>query len=132
MIAILGDDFPFTLVSQKIDLPELQGEPEEVAKEKCKLAADIVKGPVMVEDTSLCFNALGGLPGVYIKVSYIHLVPILIVRHIIIVVIVGSGFWKRLVTKDSTTCLLLMKINQLMHNVYLPSLQVLMQSLQCL
>ena len=24
-------------------------------------------GPVMVEDTSLCFNALGGLPGVYIK-----------------------------------------------------------------
>jgi len=129
VIAILGDDFPFTLVSQKIDLPELQGEPEEVVKEKCKLAADIVKGPVMVEDTSLCFNALGGLPGVYIKVSYIHLVPILILRHI---VIVGSGFWKRLVTKDSTTCLLLMKINQLMLNVYLPSLQVLVQSLQCL
>ena len=23
----------------------------------------------MVEDTSLCFNALGGLPGVYIKVK---------------------------------------------------------------
>jgi len=26
-----------------------------------------VNGPVMVEDTSLCFNALGGLPGPYIK-----------------------------------------------------------------
>lgn len=26
-----------------------------------------VGGPVMVEDTSLCYNALGGLPGVYIK-----------------------------------------------------------------
>ena len=25
----------------------------------------------MVEDTSLCFNALHGLPGVYIKVSII-------------------------------------------------------------
>lgn len=26
-----------------------------------------VKGPVMVEDTGLCFDALGGLPGPYIK-----------------------------------------------------------------
>ena len=26
-----------------------------------------ISGPVIVEDTSLCFNALGGLPGVYIK-----------------------------------------------------------------
>ena len=26
-----------------------------------------VNGPVFCEDTSLCFNALGGLPGVYIK-----------------------------------------------------------------
>lgn len=24
---------------------------------------NIVQGPVLVEDTSLCFNALGGLPG---------------------------------------------------------------------
>ena len=31
------------------------------------LAADAVDGPVMGEDTSLCFNALGGLPGPYIK-----------------------------------------------------------------
>ena len=46
---------------------ELQGEPEEVSIEKCKRAAQQVGGPVMVEDTSLCFNALGGLPGVYIK-----------------------------------------------------------------
>ena len=66
--------FPFNIISQKIDLPELQGEPEEVSAEKCKLAAErlTVQYPnqkmlVMVEDTSLCFNALGGLPGVYIK-----------------------------------------------------------------
>lgn len=26
-----------------------------------------MKGPVMVEDTGLCFDAMGGLPGPYIK-----------------------------------------------------------------
>jgi len=51
-------------------LPELQGEPVDVSLEKCKLAAKMIGGPVIVEDTSLCFNALGGLPGVYIKVQY--------------------------------------------------------------
>ena len=31
--------------------------------EKCREAAKILKTPVIVEDTCLCFNALGGLPG---------------------------------------------------------------------
>lgn len=44
-----------------------QGEPEDVAREKCLLAVQKVDGPTIVEDTCLCFNALGGLPGVYIK-----------------------------------------------------------------
>lgn len=57
----------FTLQSKDLDLPELQGDPNEVAIEKCKMAAKHVDGPVMVEDVSLCFNALNGLPGVYIK-----------------------------------------------------------------
>lgn len=75
------------------------GEPEEVSMAKCKLAYEQVGGPVMVEDTSLCYNALGrcvvlcsvaplscaiiefnlivavwigGLPGVYIKVRFMH------------------------------------------------------------
>lgn len=65
--AILGDSFPFPLDNQKVDLPELQGEPENIAKAKCRLAAKDINGPVLVEDTSLCFNALGGLPGPYIK-----------------------------------------------------------------
>lgn len=61
-------DIPkFTIAHQKIDLPELQGEPVEIAIEKCRLAAKEVGGPVITEDTSLCFNALNGLPGVYIK-----------------------------------------------------------------
>ena len=60
-------DFPFELKNRKIDLPELQGDPIEIAMEKCKLAADEVNGPVFTEDTSLCFNALNGMPGPYIK-----------------------------------------------------------------
>ena len=62
-----GGSLPVEIVSQKIDLPELQGDPEEISAQKCVLAAKEVGGPVMVEDTSLCFNALGGLPGPYIK-----------------------------------------------------------------
>ncbi len=65
--AILGADFPFTLLNATVDVPELQGEPENIAAEKCMLAAQRLGGPVITEDTSLCFNALGGLPGPYIK-----------------------------------------------------------------
>ena len=53
-----------------IDLPELQGLPEDIVKGKLKLAlekAKKLKGPILVEDTSLCFNGYGGLPGPYIK-----------------------------------------------------------------
>ena len=64
---ILGASIPFELTNQKIDLPELQGDPEEIAIEKCKIAAKTVGGAVITEDTSLCFNALSGLPGAYIK-----------------------------------------------------------------
>ena len=65
LIAILGPNFPRPLVSRKIDLPELQGEIEEIAVKKCKEAARQVDGPVLVEDTCLCFNALKGLPGLF-------------------------------------------------------------------
>lgn len=69
VIAILeaGSKLPFEVVAVKLDLPELQGEPEDISKEKCRIAAKQVGGAVMVEDTSLCFNALHGLPGPYIK-----------------------------------------------------------------
>ncbi|KAI2493697.1 Pyrophosphatase [Fragilaria crotonensis] len=59
--------FPFELVNRNVDLMELQGNPLDIAKEKCRLAAAEIGGPVLTEDTSLCFNALGGLPGPYIK-----------------------------------------------------------------
>ncbi|KAJ9154062.1 hypothetical protein P3X46_027440 [Hevea brasiliensis] len=63
--AIIGQSIP--LRSLKIDLPELQGEPDAISKEKARLAAEKVKGPVLVEDTCLCYNALKGLPGPYVK-----------------------------------------------------------------
>ena len=53
-----------------IDLPELQGTPEDIVRGKLKLALEKSKnldGPVLVEHTSLCFNAYNGLPGAYIK-----------------------------------------------------------------
>jgi len=58
---------PFRVTNRKIDLPELQGDPIDIAIEKCKLAAIEVNGPVFSEDTCLCFNALNGMPGPYIK-----------------------------------------------------------------
>uniref|UniRef100_A0A3Q2NMZ7 Inosine triphosphate pyrophosphatase n=1 Tax=Fundulus heteroclitus TaxID=8078 RepID=A0A3Q2NMZ7_FUNHE len=50
-----------------VSLPEYQGEPDEISIQKCKEAARQIDGPVIVEDTCLCFRALGGLPGPYMK-----------------------------------------------------------------
>lgn len=57
-----------------VDLPELQGKPEEIAAAKAEAAAKVVAArsegdeerrasAVIVEDTSLCCDALKGLPG---------------------------------------------------------------------
>ncbi|XP_066240393.1 inosine triphosphate pyrophosphatase isoform X2 [Saccopteryx leptura] len=45
VIQILGDKFPCTLVAQKIDLPEYQGEPDEISVQKCREAARQVPAP---------------------------------------------------------------------------------------
>lgn len=51
-----------------VDLPEIQEiNTEAIAKNKAILAAQLAGGPCVVEDTSLQFNALGGMPGPYIK-----------------------------------------------------------------
>ena len=57
----------YKIEAYNLDLPELQGEPSYIATEKCRLASLEINGPVLIEDTSLCFNAFGGLPGPYIK-----------------------------------------------------------------
>ncbi|KAL0944166.1 HAM1 family protein [Colletotrichum truncatum] len=56
-----------TVQSQAVDLEEVQGTVEEVTLAKCRKAADTIQGPVLVEDTCLCFKALNDLPGPYIK-----------------------------------------------------------------
>lgn len=57
----------FQVKSQALDIPELQGSIEEITIAKCKRAAELVGGPVLVDDTALCFNAMNGMPGPYIK-----------------------------------------------------------------
>ena len=83
--AILGDIV--TLQSQSLDLVEIQGSIEAISSDKCRRAAEKVfstpsaprswsllrtlqvEGPVLVEDTCLCFNALQELPGPYMYVA---------------------------------------------------------------
>ncbi|PLN84889.1 inosine triphosphate pyrophosphatase [Aspergillus taichungensis] len=50
-----------------LDIPEIQGTLEEIARDKCRRAAEMVQGPVLVEDSALEFTAMNGLPGPYIK-----------------------------------------------------------------
>ena len=57
----------FTMHNINIDLAELQGDCLDIAKEKVLLAFKETKTATLTEDTSLCFNALQGLPGPYIK-----------------------------------------------------------------
>ena len=79
--AILGDVLPagWTLASRKLDLDEVQSaDPVEVAQKKAQGAAAALRADaartgtapprfVMVEDTCLCFAALGGLPGPFVR-----------------------------------------------------------------
>ncbi|KAF5574017.1 Ham1 family [Fusarium pseudoanthophilum] len=55
-----------TVRNQSLDLPEIQGSIEEITIAKCRTAAEMVGGPVVVDDTALCFNAMNGMPGPYI------------------------------------------------------------------
>ncbi|EGV62528.1 nucleoside triphosphate pyrophosphohydrolase ham1 [Yamadazyma tenuis] len=57
----------FTIVNAALDLDEYQGTVEEVTARKAKTAAELINGPVMVEDTCLGYDAMKGLPGPYIK-----------------------------------------------------------------
>eukprot|EP00158_Paraphelidium_tribonemae_P005488 Partr_v1_DN27371_c2_g1_i1_m46261 putative Pyrophosphatase that hydrolyzes non-canonical purine nucleotides such as inosine triphosphate (ITP), deoxyinosine triphosphate (dITP) or xanthosine 5'-triphosphate (XTP) to their respective monophosphate derivatives. The enzyme does not distinguish between the deoxy- and ribose forms. Probably excludes non-canonical purines from RNA and DNA precursor pools, thus preventing their incorporation into RNA and DNA and avoiding chromosomal lesions (By similari len=60
----------FEIESVKLDLPELQGEPEDIARIKCETARMQVQDKaawIVTEDVCLCFNALKSLPGPYIK-----------------------------------------------------------------
>ena len=55
----------YSISNKALDLEEIQGTPEQIAKTKVKLAATKCDTPVLTEDVSLCFNAYNGLPGPY-------------------------------------------------------------------
>jgi len=66
---ILEDVEHISVEAVNIDLRELQDSPEKITKGKVLEAAKVFdgEGAILVEDTALCFNALNGLPGPYVK-----------------------------------------------------------------
>lgn len=67
VVAILGRIPGFELENHALDVPELQGDSDAICRAKCEAASQQVGGAVLIEDTSLGFDALGGLPGPYVK-----------------------------------------------------------------
>lgn len=65
IIAVVGNEI--RMEHCDIDLPEIQGTSLEVAINKAKYAYEELKRPVLIEDSSYGFVAMGGLPGPYIK-----------------------------------------------------------------
>jgi len=64
----LAQTLGIKLAHQKIDLDEIQSpDPRVVIEHKVRQAYELIKKPVLVEDTSLSFNALHGLPGTFVK-----------------------------------------------------------------
>ena len=57
----------YEISNKTFDLDELQGTPEFIATRKAKEATTHCDTAVIIEDVSLSFNALKGLPGPYIK-----------------------------------------------------------------
>ena len=59
-------DYP--VKHKKLDLPEIQSlDPKEVVTHKVESAYSLLKRPVLVEDITIRFEALGRLPGTFIK-----------------------------------------------------------------
>lgn len=54
---------------------EIQGTPDEIIRHKLSAAYEAFQEPVLVDDTSLHFDELGGFPGPYIK-DFIRAIPI--------------------------------------------------------
>lgn len=58
----------FEISNEKIDLDEIQSmDLREICEHKVKQAYDIIKKPVIVEDTGFFIDELNGLPGPFIK-----------------------------------------------------------------
>lgn len=64
----LARQLGMSLKHQKVELDELQStDLHTIVKHKLRQAYEVVQAPVLVEDVSLEYTALNGLPGPYIK-----------------------------------------------------------------
>lgn len=67
-VAALNKWLGRTLPHRGLDIEELQDlDPQKVIEHKARSAYIQIGGPILIEDTSLTFHALGNLPGTYIK-----------------------------------------------------------------
>lgn len=67
-LAEFNDILGFELKNKKIDLDEIQSmDAKVIGKYKVMEAYEMIKAPVIVEDVSLAFHALKGMPGPFIK-----------------------------------------------------------------
>lgn len=57
----------YELEQARLDIDEVQGEPEHIIRKKADAAFEILRKPLIVEDTSVGLGALSGFPGPYIK-----------------------------------------------------------------
>jgi inosine triphosphate pyrophosphatase len=56
------------VLHHKLDLDEIQSlDPHKVAEHKVRQAYEVLHSPVLVDDTSLTFTAMGRLPGTLVK-----------------------------------------------------------------
>lgn len=66
--ALLAKLLGMEIAHRKLDLDEIQAvRPEEVVEYKVRQAYELLKRPVLVEDTCMGLDELGGLPGPFIK-----------------------------------------------------------------
>lgn len=66
--ALLNHYMSATIKHKMVELDEIQSlDLHDVAEHKARQAYEVIKTPVLVEDVSLKFPALGGLPGPFIK-----------------------------------------------------------------
>ncbi|CBF74994.1 non-canonical purine NTP pyrophosphatase [Aspergillus nidulans FGSC A4] len=63
--SVLGDSVCIRPVA--LEMREIQGTSEEIVRDKCRTAAEIIGGPVLVEDSALEMHALNRLQGPYVK-----------------------------------------------------------------
>lgn len=86
LIIVTGNSLKFRELSDELDkffvceqgtldgYNEIQGKPEEIILHKLQSAYSYFQSPVLVDDTSLHFDELGGFPGPYIK-DFINHMP---------------------------------------------------------